>query len=151
MSPLFYYKRKKMGIAIYACITVVRHNISKSALLTITISRAFVFPYQTALKLLWVTGLCSPAAFAASSFALFNSTRRTISFRAYSSPICSQEPVLPVMWRGGVFSWVFRQKNLPLKIPGARMDSAALRALPAEVRPSAGEYLLPAFLTANSC
>ena len=26
MSPLFYYKRKKMGIAIYACITVVRHN-----------------------------------------------------------------------------------------------------------------------------
>ena len=47
MSPLFYYKRKKMGIAIYACITVVRHNIIKSALLTITISRALVLslPY----------------------------------------------------------------------------------------------------------
>ena len=142
-----------MGTVIYVCIPVVRHNISKSAPLTITISRALVLPlpYETALKLLWVTGLCSPAAFAASSFALFNSTRRTISFRAYSSPICSQEPVLPVMWRGGVFSWVFPQKNLPLKIPGARMDSAALRALPAEVRPSAGEFLLPAFLTANSC
>ena len=47
MSPLFYYKRKKMGTAIYACITFVRHNISKSALLTITISRALVLflPY----------------------------------------------------------------------------------------------------------
>lgn len=43
MSPLFYYKQKKMGIAIYVCITVVRHNIIKSAPLTITISRAFVF------------------------------------------------------------------------------------------------------------
>ena len=88
MSPLFYYKRKKMGIAIYACITVVRHNISKSALLTITISRALVLfpPYQTALKLLCVTGLCSPAAFATSSFARFSSSRRTISFWASSSP-----------------------------------------------------------------
>ena len=44
MSPLFYYKQKKMGIAIYACITVARHNISKSAPLTITISRALVLP-----------------------------------------------------------------------------------------------------------
>ena len=35
MSPLFYYKRKKMGIAIYVCITFVRHNIIKSALQTI--------------------------------------------------------------------------------------------------------------------
>lgn len=35
MSPLFYYKQKKMGIAIYVCITVVRHNIIKSALQTI--------------------------------------------------------------------------------------------------------------------
>ena len=88
MSPLFYYKRKKMGIAIYACITVVRHNISKSALLTITISRAFVFPYQTALKLLCVNGFFSPAAFATSSFALFSSSKRTISFWASSKPRC---------------------------------------------------------------
>ena len=36
MSPLFYYKQKKMETAIYACIPVVRHNISKSAPLTIT-------------------------------------------------------------------------------------------------------------------
>lgn len=43
MSSLFYYKQKKMGIAIYVCITFVRHSISKSALLTITISRALVF------------------------------------------------------------------------------------------------------------
>ena len=35
MSPLFYYKQKKMGIAIYVCITFVRHNIIKSALQTI--------------------------------------------------------------------------------------------------------------------
>ena len=34
MSPLFYYKQKKMGIAI-VCITFVRHNIIKSALQTI--------------------------------------------------------------------------------------------------------------------
>lgn len=26
MSPLFYYKKIKMGIAIYVCITFVRHN-----------------------------------------------------------------------------------------------------------------------------
>ena len=32
MSPLFYYKQKKMGIAIYVCITFVRHNTIKSAL-----------------------------------------------------------------------------------------------------------------------
>ena len=88
MSPLFYYKQKKMGIAIYVCITFVRHNIIKSALLTITISRALVLfpPYQTALKLLWVTGLCSPAAFATSSLARLSSSRRTISFWASSSP-----------------------------------------------------------------
>lgn len=35
MSPLFYDKQKKMGIAIYVCITFVRHNIIKSALQTI--------------------------------------------------------------------------------------------------------------------
>ena len=67
MSPLFYYKQKKMGIAI-VCITFVRHNIIKSAPLTITISRALVLfpPYQTALKLLCVNGFFSPAAFATS-------------------------------------------------------------------------------------
>lgn len=88
MSPLFYYKRKKMGIAIYACITVVRHNISKSAPLIITISRALVVfpPSYTALKFLCVTGLFSPAAFATSSLARFSSSRRTISFWASSSP-----------------------------------------------------------------
>lgn len=80
MSPLFYYKQKKMGIAIYVCITFVRHNIIKSAPLTITISRALVFPYQTALKLLCVNGFFSPAAFATSSLARFSSSRRIISF-----------------------------------------------------------------------
>ena len=79
MSPLFYYKRKKMGIAIYVCII-------KSALLAITISRALVFPYQTALKLLCVNGFFSPAIFATSSFARFSSSRRIISFWASSKP-----------------------------------------------------------------
>ena len=86
MSPLFYYKRKKMGIAIYVCITFVCHNIIKSALLAITISRALVFPYQTALKLLCVNGFFSPATFATSSFARFSSSRRIISSLASSRP-----------------------------------------------------------------
>ena len=60
----------------------------RKTLLTITISRALVLfpPYQTALKLLCVTGLCSPAAFATSSLARFSSSRRTISLWASSSP-----------------------------------------------------------------
>ena len=64
------------------------NSCCRKTLLTITISRALVLfpPYQTALKLLCVTGLCSPAAFATSSLARFSSSRRTISFRASSSP-----------------------------------------------------------------